>query len=108
MLPGRAGNRTEEKTRHAEDAIDDLLGKIKNPRAEIADLEISLIGGADLLGEGDIHLLVKDSILGYLRHLGTRPKLQRLGGDQPRSVWLEVGSGRILYTEGGIEAKELR
>jgi len=81
MLPGRAGkNIKDEKTRYAEDAIDDLLVKLTDLGAETAGLEISLVGGADLLGEGNIHLQVASSVKGYLSCLNIKPKIERLGG----------------------------
>lgn len=101
MLPGRAGkNIKDEKTRYAEDGIEDLLSKLTDLGVKAASLEISLVGGADLLGEGDIHSLLTASVLGYLSRLGIEPKIERLGGRLARSVRLETDSGKVFYAEG--------
>lgn len=107
MLPGRALKRDgEDRTKYAEDAIDALFEKMKSLGGRIEDLEIVLIGGADVLGEGNISMLVVNSVLDHLKRLGIKPAKQMLGGTQRRSVLIDTGSGRIIYTEGDGPAKE--
>jgi chemotaxis protein CheD len=108
MLPGRSLKReSEDKTKYAEDAIDVLLEKLKNLGAKIEDLEVSLIGGADVLDEESISYIMINSVLDYLKRLGIESKRQKLGGVQRRSASLNIGSGKIFYTEGDSQAKEL-
>ncbi|MFH1875416.1 MAG: chemotaxis protein CheD [Candidatus Omnitrophota bacterium] len=108
MLPGRAPEREDkDKAKYTEDAIDELLIKLKNLGVKREDLEISVVGGADLLGESSISELIASSVLDYLRSLGIEPRQQSLGGTQRRSVSFGIGSGKILYTEGDSQEKEL-
>ncbi|MFH1698902.1 MAG: chemotaxis protein CheD [Candidatus Omnitrophota bacterium] len=108
MLPGRSPEKeSKEKPKYTEDAVDELLEKLKNLGAKTEDLEISLVGGADLLGEGNIAELIVNSVLDYLKRLGIKLKQQRLGGTQRRSISLDISSGKIVYTEGDSTGKEL-
>jgi len=108
MLPGRSPKRKDEnRTRYAEDAIDVLFEKMKGLGVRIEDLEIILIGGANVLGEGDIPVLVVNSVFGYFKELGIEPVKVELGGTQRRSVLIDTGSGRIIYTKGDGPAEEL-
>jgi chemotaxis protein CheD len=109
MLPDKSiKEEREDKTKYAVDAIDKLLEKFKNLGIKIEDLEISLIGGADLLGESPISELIVSSVLDYLKSLGIEPRQQKLGGKQRRSVSLDISSGKIHYTEGDSQIRELR
>lgn len=108
MLPGRSPEiKSEDKTKYTEDAIDELLGKLRNLSVKREDLEISLVGGADLLGENNISEQIADSVLNYLEKLRIVVQRKCLGGIQRRSVSLDIGSGKILYTEGDSQGKEL-
>ena len=102
MLPGRSpGERYEDKTKYAEDALDILFGAVKKAGAKTERLEVCLIGGANILGEGDISEKVAESVIGYLNKLEIKIKGKRLGGAQRRAVYLDVASGKISYSEGG-------
>ena len=108
MLPGRSPKRDgKDKTKYAEDAIDILLDTAKEVGAGKEDLEVNVVGGANVLGEGSISEEVVGSALGYLKKLGIEPRKKRLGGAQRRSVSLDIESGRIFYTEGDSMKKEL-
>ena len=106
MLPGRPPN-AESKTKYAEDAIDILFDTIGKLGAETSDLEVSVVGGANVLQEGDILDRVTESVLGYLEGLNVRLKAKRVGGTERRSVFLDTTSGRVFFTEGDGAAREL-
>lgn len=108
MLPGRAEKTSPaEKNRYAENAIDDLLDEVAGLGADIASLQVSLVGGADLIGDGNIHIQVRDSVMRYLEYLHITPAAQRLGGACARSVWMDLAEGNIYYTENGQGVIEL-
>lgn len=98
MLPGRSPKRTGDN-RYAENAIEELLKKMAGPGTNAAGLKVCLVGGADLLGEGDIHILVRDSVVNYLKTLNIEARARRLGGSCARAAWLDVGSGEVFYKE---------
>ncbi len=108
MLPGRSprGDK-EDRTKYAEDAIDILLDTAKKHDAGKEDLEINIVGGADILGEERISQEIAGSVLSYLKKLGIEPKNKKIGGTERRSVSLDIESGRIFYSEGDSITKEL-
>ncbi len=107
MLPGRAQRDAQNKTKYAQDAIDVLLGGMENLGARKQNLKLTLVGGANVLGEGSISQEVVRSVLGYLDFQGLKPQASRLGGTNSRRVFLETNTGRVFYAEGGLELKEL-
>ena len=108
MLPSRSPRSdSEDRTKYAEDAIDILFDDAKKLGAGKEDLEVNLIGGANMLGKGSIPGEIVGSVLGYLEKSGIEPKNKKTGGTRRRSVSLNIESGRIFYTEGDDAAKEL-
>ena len=108
MLPGRSpGGNDDGRTKYAEDAIDVLLDSARKVGARAEDLEVNLVGGANVLGEGSISGEVAASVLDYLKKLGIEPKNKKTGGTQRRSVSLDIESGKIFYSEGDSMLKEL-
>ena len=108
MLPGRSpGGNDDARTKYAEDAIDVLLDTAEGLCAEKKDLEVNLVGGANVLGEGSISEEVAASVLDYLKRLGIEPKKKKTGGTERRTVSLDVESGKIFYSEGNGMLKEL-
>ena len=108
MLPGRSPSEdSEDRTKYAEDAIDILLDTTKKLGAGKEDLEINLVGGADVIGEGSISGEVVGSVLDYLKKLGIEPKNKKTDGAKRRSVSLDIESGKIFYSEGDSMTKEL-
>ena len=108
MLPGRSLKEdVQGKMKYAEDAIDTLISRMKEEDIETRDLDVSLIGGANVLAEGDIPDKVIRSILDYLERLDIKVKAKRIGGAERRSASLDIRSGKILYTEGDSVVREL-
>ena len=106
MLPGKSPS-MEKNTKYAEDAIRTLLDDVSELGAELEDLEISLVGGANVLQEGDIPDIVIESVLDYLKQLRLELHCMRVGGIARRSVFLDTTSSRIYYTEGDNTTKTL-
>lgn len=106
MLPGKSPT-SNGNTKYAEDAIEALIDSTKKLGAEITDLEISIVGGANVLQEGDIPDKVRESVLGYLKKLQLRLNCMRVGGIERRSVFLDTTSGEVYYTEGENSTKIL-
>ncbi len=101
MLPGRSPiGDIESKTKYAEDALDILFNTVKKLNSKISDLEISIVGGANVLQEGDIPDKVIKSVLDYLKKLNIEWNGERVGGTERRSVFLDTTTGKVYYTEG--------
>lgn len=108
MLPGRSEATTgKNRTKYAEDAIDVVLDSVLKLGADRDRLEVSLVGGANVLQEGDIPDKVTQSVKGYLKALNLGWCKERLGGIERRSVFLDISSGRVFITQGDGAAKEL-
>lgn len=103
MLPGRSTEtESESRTKYAEDAIDVLIEGVRKlgSGAGNGDLEISIVGGANVLREGDIPDKVTKSVKDHLKRLKLGWHKERLGGTERRSVFLDAASGRVFYVEG--------
>jgi len=108
MLPGRSPNgASKNRTKYAEDIVDILLNALKKAGANIEDSEVTLVGGANVLGVGNISEQITGSVLNYLKRLNIKPKKKKLGGTQRRSVSLDIDSGKMFYSEGDGMGGEL-
>jgi chemotaxis protein CheD len=108
MLPGKSSKAAENRgAKYAEDGIEFLLSSIRNLSPDSADIEINLIGGSNVLGEGNIAEEVVSSVTEYIESRGLAPKNRVTGGDAYRSVSLDVGSGEIFYCTGSNEERPL-
>jgi len=109
MLPGRSlKGESESRTKYAEDALDVLFDAVKRLGVKTSDLEISVVGGANVLQEGDIPDKVVESVLDYLKIVNVEWNKKRVGGTERRSVFLDTTSGRIFYSEGDNTARVLQ
>ena len=106
MLPGKSPS-SGNNTKYAEDAIQTLLDSTKKLGAEIGNLEISIVGGGNVLQEGDIPDKVIESVLGYLTTLQLELNGMRVGGIGRRSIFFDTTSGNVYYTEGDNTTKTL-
>jgi len=108
MLPGKSPRKEETgKFKYAEGALEVLFDAARKLGAGVKNLEVNIIGGANVLREGDLPDKVVESVLVCLKRLNIEPKIKKLGGTERRSVSLNIGSGRISYTEGDSNAREL-
>ncbi len=108
MLPGRSlkGDGVSN-TKYAEDALDILFDTVKKLSVKISDLEISIVGGANVLKEGNIPGEVIKSVLDYLKKLNIEWNNKRVGGTERRSVFLDTTSGKVFLTEADNAPREL-
>ena len=105
MLPGKSPS--VKNTKYAEDAIKALINSVKKLGAIITDLEISVVGGANVLREGDLPDKVIESVLDYLKKSDLELNGMKIGGVERRSVFLDMESGNVFYTEGNNMTKIL-
>ncbi|RKX21833.1 MAG: hypothetical protein DRP51_03500 [Candidatus Zixiibacteriota bacterium] len=99
MLPGKSPS-NNNNTKYAEDAIDALLNSVEKLGAKIENLEISIVGGANILQEGDLPDLITKSIIDCLEKLDLEVSGMRVGGVERRSVFLNTATGNVYYVEG--------
>lgn len=103
MLPGRPPEgEAENKARYAGYALDSLFNGMISSGADIKNLEVDVVGGANLLGEEDGYSAEEalEFIFNYLRKMDIKPRHKRTGGTYRRSLSLDIESGKLFYSEG--------
>lgn len=103
MLPGISPDEDPSKrTRYAQDAIDEMLGKSTDLAADTSKLQVCLVGGANVLGEGHVSPGpgIVDSVTDILGQMGISPVAFEVGGEQRRSARLDSSTGTVTYTIG--------
>ncbi len=106
MLPGKSPS-SKNNTKYAEDSIEALLEWMNKLGATKEKLEISIVGGANVLQEGDIPDKVIESVLSYLEKIDIKVKCMRVGGILRRSMFINTATGDVHYTEGDNPTKIL-
>ncbi len=108
MLPGRAPSKSAEKTRYAEDAVEQLLLRMADAGAVKRNIQACLVGAGNVLEKDDDTICCSNiaSVTRILRDSDIPVKASLLGGTRRKSVSLDVETGRVLSTEGD-DAKQL-
>ncbi|HUV40475.1 MAG TPA: chemotaxis protein CheD [Sedimentisphaerales bacterium] len=109
MLPGRAGARSQEKTKYAADAIEEMVNKMTDAGTSKDDIEVCLIGGANIL-KNDDDTICSENIRSTTELLKERQipiKATVLGGEKRKGVCLDIESSTVFYTEGDEKEKFL-
>lgn len=102
MLPGKARESTDEKTRYAIDAIDELIRILGEFGVAQSDLEVCLVGAGNVLEKEDDTICDSNicSVNEILKEKNIPVIASVLGGVKRKSVLMDVASGKISYTEG--------
>jgi len=109
MLPGRAPEKAQQKTRYAADAIDALVSQMGQLGSKKDDIEVVLVGGGNVLGREN-NTICEDnieSILELLKKKHLKIKAQAVGGTNRRSVSLDIEQGIVYCAEGNGSEKQL-
>jgi len=109
MLPGRAPEKAQQKTRYAADAIDALVSQMGQLGSKKDDIEVVLAGGGNVLGREN-NTICEDnieSILELLKKKHLKIKAQAVGGTDRRSVSLDIEQGIVYCAEGNGNEKQL-
>ncbi|MBI9039239.1 MAG: chemotaxis protein CheD [Bacteroidales bacterium] len=104
MLPGKASkNKSENKFKYAEDAINELLLQLNVNTSKYHDINICLIGGGNVLKRKDDSICRHNikSVLEILARKKLKIEAQALGGIKRRSVFFDIAKGEIYFTEDG-------
>ena len=111
MLPGKApgGKKTIKKTKYAADAIEAIISKMTRLGAKKDDIEVVLVGGANVLARGDDNICDNniESVVGLLEKKHLKVRAQALGGMARRSVSLDVERGIVCSSEGNGSERQL-
>ena len=109
MLPGSAPKKSREKTRYAADAIDKMMKQMSSVGAKTGDIEVCLVGGANVLQRKDDNICKENikSTTSLLNERNIAVRTTVLGGTERKGVFLDVESGDMSYTEGDGKEKPL-
>ena len=102
MLPGKAPAKEARKTKYALDALEALLEKLCAAETAPGQLKFFLIGGGNVLkikGDTVCGSNIR-SVSGLLREMGLKILKKSVGGNQRRTVRLDVSCGAVYYTKG--------
>jgi len=110
MLPGKSPTEDKpEENKYAENAIENLLDALKSSGSNKANIEICLVGGANVLRkENDT---IADNLIFSIFEIMERKKLSikktSIGGYERRTAKLWLHSGRVTFTLGDKSEEEL-
>jgi chemotaxis protein CheD len=109
MLPGRAPENAEEKTKYAVDGIEEMIARMEGAGAGRDDIEVCLVGAGNVLRKKD-DTICKENIESTAKVFQAERIAVRgtvLGGTKRKGVFLDVCAGRVSCTEGDKKEKLL-
>ena len=107
MLPGKSPKGNDNK--YAENAIANLTDEIKNLGVSQKNIEICLVGGANVLRKENDNIANKliVSIIEILKKKKLNVAKSSLGGYERRTATLNLNSGIVNFTVGDSLEKKL-
>ena len=102
MLPGSAPEESPEKTRYAENAIDEIIDVMIYSGSQKGNIKVCLVGAGNVLKKEDDTICV-DNIRSTMRILDERGipiKATALGGSERKSIFLDIETGKVAYSKG--------
>jgi len=110
MLPGISPHRNQlYVTRYAANAIEEMLNQLTMHEVNKENIEICLIGGANVLKRKNDHIGKDnlDSVKKLLSEKQLEIKAISIGGFERRTVLFDIEKGCIYYTVGDSKQKIL-
>ena len=110
MLAGIAPKKNQLNAyRYASNAIEELFSQLKRFDVEKENIEICLIGGANVLKRENDSIGIDNinSVENLLREKQVKIKAKAIGGFERRTVIFDIGKGCIYYTVGDSKQKIL-
>lgn len=109
LLPGIAPESEQIKTKYAGDAIDMLICELERAGTDIREIEVCLVGGGNVLEKADDTICEKNiaSVTAILKKKNIGMRKTMLGGTKRKSLFMDVESGKVYYSEGGGAEKLL-
>lgn len=109
LLPGSAPENEKVKTKYAADAISEMISGLVREGADINGIEVCLVGAGNVLEKTDDTICQKniESVTQLLKKRSIPVRESVLGGTKRKSLFMDVETGCIYYSEGGGEEKLL-
>lgn len=107
LLPGEAPENKElQKTSYAANAVEELVRRMNMLGTKNKNIEVCLVGGANILKKMTMQTGMNNlySVKNILKNKEFKIKAESVGGDERRSISLDIKNGNIYYSVGdGIE-----
>ena len=104
MLPGKAPENAKSKSKYAQDAIDEMMRVFGEYGTDEKDVYVCLVGAGNVLKKEDDTVCQNiDYVTSILNDRGIEIKAIALGGMERKSVFMDLPSGAISYTQGNSE-----
>ena len=103
LLPGKAPDgESQNADKYAENAVSSLLNELAGYGISGSDLEIALIGGANVLKDekDDIPARIVKNITEVVKENGLKLAVSSLGGFERRTAEMDLNTGVVKYTIG--------
>jgi chemotaxis protein CheD len=102
MLPGVAPENAMEKTRYAEDAIEEIVGLMNFDYSRKSNIEVCLVGAGNVLQRRGDTICVENirSTIEVLERKNIPIRATALGGTERKSIFLDVESGKVTCSIG--------
>ena len=109
MLPGGAPQKSIEKTKYAQNAIDELFRMMSQAGSQLDDIEVCVVGGGNVLGREDDTICEANinSVTQLLEKKDIGVRVSMVGGVERKSVFMDIETGSISYTHGDEKEKVL-
>ena len=101
MLAGRAPENGLERTKYAEDAIEEMIAEMTRQGCDLNDIEACLVGAGNVLEKDDDTICEENirSVTNVLSEMNIPVRASVVGGTKRKGVYLDVATGEVLYTE---------
>ncbi len=110
MLPGKSlKENRHDKNKYVSDGINNLLSKLYESGAQNSNIEICLIGGANVLRKED-DFIAEALVISVVKTIGEKKlkiRASSLGGFERRSVRLDLETGVVYFIIGESTEKVL-
>lgn len=111
MLPGVSPVKSKTpKTRYAVNAIEEMIKRMIRLGTDRENIEVCIVGGSNVLNRKDDTICQANinSVQNILHEKNIRIKAKSVGGNERRSVLLELKTGNVYHSIGGKDDKLLR
>lgn len=109
MLPGKAPEKTLEKTKYAADAIEEMIDMMVQAGTQESDMEVCLVGAGNVLQKKNDTICAAniESTTQLLNNKNIPIRATALGGTKRKSMSLDLESGVVSCTIGDGPEEEL-
>jgi len=105
MLPGTAPADSEYKNRYASNAVAEVLAEMAEAGSQNSDIEVCMVGAGNVLEKEDDTVCTANikAVTKLLNDNNIPIRASVIGGIERKSVFLDIQTGSISYTQGSSQ-----